>query len=168
MYRLVGIVIILFLMFIFNIRRIENNMLDGFWTGSPSFMQDAELTVFLIHINSTNSEVPGYIIMANEEGLIINNPVKFNLSRSFSLSPNILNCKKYSIDIDWLDDEEPSFFPSKQTLYYYPLTGKIIISDENEATAILYKDYVTSDFQNIIPKHLEIDNGDDSVYSDGD
>jgi hypothetical protein len=162
MLQVIGIVILI-LLFIFTLqvmstRRTENCMLKGFWKGSPSFVKDAELDLFLIYIgdgSTLSSKRPGYILMKNESGLIINNPVEFSFSSGGSLRPGMCPCREYNITIDWLKETPPDFFPSEQELYYYPEHGKLVFAEEESVYGVLYKDHTISDVDSLMPDAIE-------------
>lgn len=157
MYR-IGLIILLFIIFIYTTtvlcyRSTENNLLSGFWKGSPDFCEDSELDILLIYIgDDNNSTKPGYILMKNADGLIINDQVEFCLSGGYSITPGMSHEKIYTVDIKWLVSEGYDFFPSQQKIYYYPLLGKLVMLDSNgDITALLYKDNVSSDIANKLP-----------------
>lgn len=101
--------------------------------------------------------------MKNDRGILINNPVEFNLSGGNSINPFISSEKCYDVEIDWLEDGEYPFFPSIQCLYYYPKCGKIVMCVDDQVYAILYKDNATSDISRTVPEDLvqENENGED-------
>lgn len=151
------IIMFLFTLQVFNTRSTESCMLTGFWKGRPSFLQDAGLQLFMIRIGDgslLHGSRPGYILMVNPEGILINRPVKFNLSAGGSLNPGMCSCREYLVNIDWLDDEEPEFFPSEQDLYYYPEAGKIVFTNDDNVMGIFYKDYVTGDIRDDMPEDM--------------
>jgi hypothetical protein len=158
MLQVVGIVILillfLFILLVVNTRLTESHLLNGFWKGSGDFTQQAGVDLFVIYIGegSILSNVrPGYILIKNDEGLIINNPVEFSFSAGGSLSPNICECREYSVTIDWLGEEGYKFFPTQQNVHYYPRHGKIVFSLNDEVYAILYKDCNMSDTEGTMP-----------------
>ena len=108
-----------------------------------------------------HGERPGYILMVNKEGILINNPVKFCLSAGGSINPGMCSCREYSVHIDWLGEEEPDFFPSEQELYYYPETGKIVFTSDDQVMGVLYKDYITGDIRDTMPDSLTPIDGED-------
>jgi hypothetical protein len=146
-YFVIGIIvvvlIVIFFLLVCNTRSNENYLLTGFWKADQDFCHNADINNLLIHIGPSrfaSSRRPGYIVMENAHGLILNHPVEFSLSLGISLSPSITT-RCYSVTIDWLDEDEPDFFPSEQVLYYYPDFGKLVFMDcHDEVTAIVYKD----------------------------
>lgn len=149
------ILLFLFTLQVFNIRSTEACLLTGFWKGSPTFLRDAGLQMFMIRIGegrSLHGERLGYILMMNADGILINSPVKFNLSAGGSLKPSMCSCREYLVEIDWMDDEEPDFFPSSQDLYYYPEAGKLVFVDDDSVMGVFYKDYITGDIRDDMPE----------------
>jgi hypothetical protein len=162
MLQVIGIVILIMLfMFtlqVMSVRRIENCMLKGFWKGSPSFVKDAELDLFLIYIGGggmLSSKRAGYILMKNDSGLIINNPVEFSFSSGGSLRPGMCPCREYNISIDWLGEEPSGCFPSEQELYYYPESGKLVFAQEELVYGVFYKDHTITDVDELMPEAIE-------------
>ena len=163
MYYIVGIILVLILsVFVVLIgcnRYVETNFMKGFWKGGPDFCREAELDMCLIYIGDStmwSSKRSGYILMKNEEGLIINNPVEFIFYGGTSIKPGTTACREYTVKINWLDEEEPEFFPSEQELYYYPELGKIVLVANDETTAVVYKDNITTDVSNKMPDSCTI------------
>jgi len=143
----ISVIIILFIILICHTRRIETNLLTGFWKADEDFCQEAELELFLVYIGEPSlifNKRKGYILVKNAEGLIINNPVEFSLSGGLSANPSMAHERCYTLYIDWLGEDGYYFFPSEQQLYYYPQHGKLVMSADDNATAVLFKDYQLS------------------------
>ena len=155
MFNVLGlIVIVLLLLFVITVlsaRESESTMLTGFYRAGPEFCEESGLEFFLVRMGEGGSIRPGYILAKNSEGLIMNNPVKFRLSGGHSLNPGLCSSREYLVDIDWLDDEEPEFFPSAQTLHYYPQHGKLVFTIADEVFAVVYKDHALGDYNNLMP-----------------
>jgi hypothetical protein len=155
-------IIILVLLFLFtlqviNTRSTESCLLTGFWKGSPQFITNSGLQMFMIRIGegrTLSGKRPGYILMVNKEGILINSSVEFSLSAGGSLRPGLCPCREYSVTIDWLDDGEPEFFPSEQDLYYYPEAGKLVFTSGDSVMGVFYKDYITGDINDSMPDDL--------------
>lgn len=151
---IVCIVLLIYLLNTYHMRKLENEMLKGFWKADAQFCTSAGLKTFLVQITDDNN---GYIIVENDDGLIINNPVIFELS-GVSISPTICDCREYNLTINWLGEKGyQSFFPTKQRLYYYPLDGKLVFSDAKQVYAVLYKDHSISDLANKMPEHVMLE-----------
>ena len=154
---LIIIILIIILFFMLIVRNVEYDMLCGFWSGDPYFCEDSELDLFLIYIDNTpGNKKNGYIMMKNENGLIINNPVILNLNNSMSVNPFVRDVIEFDLEIDWLYEEGYDFFSSKQKMLYYPKQSKMILSSNGETMGLLYKDCSMSD------NNLNVDNMNDS------
>jgi hypothetical protein len=169
MLQTLGIIIIillfLFTIQVFNTRAIESCLITGFWKGSPQFIADSGLQIFMIRIGEgsvLSGNRPGYILMVNKEGILINSPVEFCMSAGGSLRPGICPCREYSVTIDWLDNEEPEFFPSEQDIYYYPEAGKLVFTSDDNIMGVFYKDFIISDIKDSMPDDIpRKDTGED-------
>ncbi len=148
-------------------RLVEDNILTGIWKGSPDFCASAGLGVFLLKIGKQESLINTtrlcYLLATNEEGIILNNPVNIDFGMSLTTDLSITKSKSYNIVIDWLGEESPGFFPSRQTLTFYPKYGKIVISNEDEVTAILYKDHDSEDVLRVLPSNISEETTSDEI-----
>jgi hypothetical protein len=61
---------------------------------------------------------------------------------------SLSNCRKWNINIDWLEADNFDFFPNIQELCYYPSVGKLVFSSHEKVYAVLYKDNYLSDKTN--------------------
>lgn len=162
-----GIIFAIYLILLYNARSIDNQKLTGLYTGSAAFMNAAELDKFILNIDESNylsNSCDGYIIMVNTDGnIIINNPIRLHFSMP-SLMPWTCKYKKYTITIDWLGEYGYDFFPSNQTLHYYPNLGKLVFMDSSETVhGILYKNYEAIDFASSMPDVKELDNDSEAL-----
>ena len=164
-----GIIIIvlsfIYIILVLNTRNTESTLLTGFWRASSEFCQNADLDLFLVYLGECNSKIshvrPGYIIVKNADGLIINDPVEITLTGGLSPNPTISAGRSFNMSIDWLDEntDYSSFFPSEQSLNYYPDCGKLVLSDDTKVYAVLYKDHAISDITRVMPDHVLEDDG---------
>ncbi len=129
------------------IRYIETALLNGFWKANSDYCKDAGIKSMLLYLDINGVDVlykriPAYILIENNEGVIINNPVKIRLNSLFDLSQTLTSCRKYKMNIDWLETTDyEMFFPSNQILYYYPKCGKIVLTGYGDNIyAVLFKD----------------------------
>lgn len=169
----IGIVILIILfmiiLLILNTRNNESTLLSGFWRANAEFCKEAQIDIFLIYIGDSSlfsNTYPGYILVKNDQGIIINDPIKINFSSDMDFSPSLCDCRNYIIKIDWEDNEEGyEFFPSEQEVFYYPKIGKLVFSAHDQVFAILYKDNSISDINNVLPDNVigDSDNGSDSI-----
>ncbi len=159
-YYIIGFTIVLIILIINN-RIIENKLLTGFWKGDPEFCDKSETDLFLLYLGSPSIfSMNGYILVKNSEGLIMNDPFSLSLS-GLSLLPWMSNERNYNVTFKWLDNnQEFDFFPSKQSMCYYPLHGKLVLYKNDQVYAILFKDThlscVKSD--NPTPESIEVEN----------
>lgn len=153
---LLGAVIIFVILLVWSIRSIESSLLTGFWKADARFTQESGLITMIIYLGEPSivGTRKGYIIAANDAGLILNNPINISFGGGYSLSPFMCTYKEYDINIDWIDEDQPSYFPSRQTLYFYPNLGKLILAHGTEIKAILYKDGSLMDTNSEAPKKL--------------
>ncbi len=157
---MIVITIVLIIIFVFiTIKYMENALLDGMWNASANFCEQAGLQSMLLYLQPSFTHVRcGYIIMTTDEGIIINDPVKITIWPSMSFSAY----KKHKIDIEWQDSDGYDYFPSNQTMYYYPLLGKMVLMNDDEVTAVLYKNTITSsELVNSVPDDVCYDGCDE-------
>jgi hypothetical protein len=151
MYVFIGIVIwlllVLFLVMVFNTRNIERQLLSGFWTANQSFLDNAGLTALMLYVDEPKSnwsnEYTGYLIMINSSGILINDPVVLSLNEITytGYTRMHLDERKYELTIKGISY---NFFPKKQYLIYNPLKGKLVLENNDKVYAILYKDTASS------------------------
>lgn len=163
MYQIiiVTITIVLFIILLYVNRSLENTILKGFWKGGAGFCNESELDLFLLYIGEGTYNTSGYILAKNNEGIIMNNNIKFKLKPNFSINPFRRSRIDYKILIDWMGEEGYDFFPDKQELYYYPHIGKLVFVSNDETKAVLYKDNETNDISNKMPENVYLDTGED-------
>lgn len=160
------ILIMLFITITLNSRIVENSLFTGFWKGDTEFCAQSETDVFLVYLGQPSLfsfSIPGYILVKNADGLIMNNPFTLHISGGYSIKPGTCNDKIYNVEFEWDDSNiDFDFFPSKQEMCYYPLYGKLVLYKEDQVYAILYKDNQLSSIntQQSMPKSLteSIDN----------
>ena len=164
---LLGIIAVFVILIIYRSRAVESSLMTGFWKADARFSQESGLITMIMYLGdpSIMGTRKGYIIAANEFGLILNNPLSISFS-GYSLNPFMCEYREYSILIDWLDEDPPEYFPSKQTMYFYPQLGKIILAEDIEIKAILYKDGSLMDGTSTAPKKLITDDANNNDNSD--
>ena len=151
MYIFIGIIIcvllILFLIIVFNTRNVERQLLSGFWNADQAFLDSSGLRALMLYIDDPKSvwtsTYTGYLIMMNENGILINDPVQLTLNElSYTGYTRIhLDERKYELRIKGIKYD---FFPNKQYLIYNPVKGKIILEGKKQVYGILYKDSCSS------------------------
>lgn len=131
----------------------ENTLLEGFWKADPSFCEQAGLDLFYLYLGKTTmGKRSGYILAWADDKPIINTTADFTFGMSPNFTPQIAQCRQFTVTIDM--PESNGYFPDEQTVYYYPALGKLIFEQDSQVYAVLYKDTVISDPLNIVPDHL--------------
>jgi hypothetical protein len=147
--ELIAIVIIYVILIIFYSRILEYKQLTGFWKASNEYCKSANIDLFIFYIGPGYYNRNAYILIKNEDGVIINNLVEINLMPKIksAIHPMINTELEYNMNIDWLDnsDIDENTFPSNQELSLYPFMNKLILSSNEKTYAILYKDNIMSD-----------------------
>jgi hypothetical protein len=138
---LLGFAVLLIIMYLYS-RYLESECLTGFWSADPDFCDESGLERFILFIGdlNINGTRSCYLLMQNEEGIILNDPVDVNIT-GIALSPLMVSKKTYSAYFDM----DVDFFSSYQDLTLFPYEGKMILTCDDEVTAVLYKDYVMDD-----------------------
>jgi hypothetical protein len=148
------IVLLILIVNAFQIRYIETQLLAGFWKADSDFCKNAGIKSMIMYLGnnefslheilsivSSGCVIRGYILLENAEGIIINNPVNIKFKSKYDLSQTLSDYQKYKITIDWLEETDYElFFPSVQTLYYYPKIGKLTLTQNENIYAVLFKD----------------------------
>jgi hypothetical protein len=146
--ELIAVIIVYIIMIIFYSRVLEYKQLTGFWKADSEYCKSANIDLFVIYISPGYYNRNSYILIKNEDGVIINNLVEITLIPKINsiINPIINKELVYNISINWLDDEiDEDIFPSKQELTIYPFMNKLILSNNEQTYAILYKDNIMSD-----------------------
>jgi len=142
---LIGLVIILVITLVFHLFISYRNKINinGFWVATDEFCQEADLDKFIMYFDEksiTRNKIKGYILVKNNEGIIINT----NVDIKYKQLRKDKEKTTYSIDIIWKDGQEYDFFPKKQTMLKYK-NNKLVLLDKDEITTIVYYDSVMSD-----------------------
>ncbi|MGL5935629.1 MAG: hypothetical protein ACRCZI_08390 [Cetobacterium sp.] len=137
------IVVIILVMFIHitNKNSIYDDLISGFYNGDYDFCDESGIEVFCLYIGDdmdNKGRRSGYILMQSEEDLLINEPVSIKLCRHWCFTSDVKNPKYYDVEFSDLD-EDNDFFPSKQSLRFYPNTGKIVLYSKDTIFGVLYK-----------------------------
>jgi hypothetical protein len=127
-------------------RIIEDNMMKGFWCADPAFCQKAELDMFVLYLGDSSSYIRnnryGYMLAANDQGIILNNTIKITFSGATNIKPGLATEKSYNVSVDW-DGDKPAddeAFPSECKATYYPLHGKLVFYKGDQIIVSLWKD----------------------------
>ena len=146
LYVVGSIVIFVIVLLIFMARGSENTLLKGFWRADADFCNNAELEMFVLYISDNTGYINhtrnGYILAANKQGIILNNPITLSFSGGVHFSPMLVGKKNYTVTIDWNGSppEDSDAFPSKLQLTYYPKHCKIVLHKDDLVLAALWKD----------------------------
>lgn len=179
MLYIIGLTVIFMLVLVtFMSRTSEDLLLKGFWRADADFCDRAELEMFVLYLGDNVGYVQhcrnGYLLAANQQGIILNNPIKLTLSGNINLMPGMAKCKNYNAYIDWMESplDNPETFPSEFQATYYPKYGKLVLHHGDEVLASLWKDCqmsaMTSD-DTLLPDDIAGDsngNGSDSNLED--
>ncbi len=146
LYVIGAVIIFMFVLITFTSRVAEDNLLKGFWRADADFCDRAELEMFVLYLGDNVGYINhcrnGYILAANQQGIILNNPIKLTLSGNVNILPGMARSKNYNAYIDWQESppEDPETFPSEFSATYYPRHGKLVLYRDDEVLASLWKD----------------------------
>ena len=146
LYIVGSIIIFMLVLMTFMSRAAEDSYLKGFWRADADFCDRAELEMFVLYLGDHVGYIRhcrnGYILAANQQGIILNNPIKMTLSGNINIMPGIAKCKNYNASIDWMESapDDPDTFPSEFQATYYPKYGKLVLYQGDEVLASLWKD----------------------------
>ena len=146
LYIVGSIIIFMLVLMTFMSRAAEDSYLKGFWRADADFCDRAELEMFVLYLGDNVGYIRhcrnGYMLAANQQGIILNNPIKLTLSGNINIMPGIAKCKYYNASIDWMEStpDDPNTFPSEFQATYYPKYGKLVLYQGDEVLASLWKD----------------------------
>jgi hypothetical protein len=174
-YVIGSIIIFMIVIMIFMSRSAEDKLLKGFWRADADFCDRAELEMFVLYLGDDIGYIKhcrnGYLLAANKGGFILNNPIKLTLSGNVNILPGMAKTKNYNASIDWLESEpeDPNAFPSEFQAAYYPAYGKLVLYQDDEVLASLWKDSqmsaLTSD-EALIPNCIDCSGDSTNEYED--
>lgn len=175
LYIVGSIIIFMLVLMTFMSRATEDSYLKGFWRADADFCDRAELEMFVLYLGDNVGYVKhcrnGYILAANQQGIILNNPIKITLSGNINIMPGIAKRKNYNANIDWMESapDDPDTFPSEFQATYYPKYSKLVLYQGNEVLASLWKDCqmsaMTSD-DTLLPDCINYDEESAESYED--
>jgi len=146
-FYIIGLIIVFAIVLIaFNNRSLENSILRGFWCADASFCQKAELEMFVLYLGDNISYAGnsrnGYLLAANKNGIILNNPIEMNFKGYVNVLPHMPDEINYDVVIDWKDNPptDEQAFPTYCKASYYPKYGKLVFYHDNQVIASLWKD----------------------------
>jgi hypothetical protein len=143
------VIFIILLWVIINIRCVSSmndNLLTGFWKADPDFLDDSDLSSFVLYFAPSDwiGHRACYILAEKEDELVINEPCSVKITEplsSSSLSIS-LDTKSYTVLFTDLETEE---FPKKQNMVFNPNSGKIILSKGDVIYGVFFKDSYLTD-----------------------
>jgi hypothetical protein len=143
---LLVILILIYLSYKYGQSSCEINHLLGFWESPPEFNKESSIDMCTFYIGKKeNGKYTAYILMVEEDNMIINEPCKFVLSESiFYNSSADVGCREFKIN---LSDFDSDVWPSEMTMRYYPYTNKIILNDFEKIYMVLYKNPILSELE---------------------
>jgi hypothetical protein len=158
-----AVVLIIVLWFIVNARcasAMNDNLLSGFWKADADFLEDADLSSFVLYFASPDwrGSRACYILAEKGTELVINEPCSVKLSETWAFGnwSTGLNTKSYTI---LFSDLETDDFPKKQNMVFNPNSGKIVLSKADTIYGVFFKDAYLTDmiYQDKIiePQELE-------------
>lgn len=139
MYWVIFIVVIILLFF--QSRCIEHCDIHGFWTASPEFCTESDLRSMILYIGDGYINKSAYMIIENDNGLIVNDALNIGMGWCMPLSPFRCYVKRFNVSFNWHDDmkDVENVIPKNILMEYYPTIGKIVLSDSETTYAVLYK-----------------------------
>ncbi len=142
-YTIIIIFAIVYL--IWSHRTHEAQLMKGFWRADAQFCANAELSMFVLYLGDNKSWVGnsryGYLLAANDQGIILNHPAQITFSGSYCVEPYASACRNYNVSIEWLDEiADADTFPCNCRAAYYPSNGKLVLYSGDEVLASLWKD----------------------------
>ena len=148
MHGIIVIVLIIMMPIIYLSGRHNSNMcnLKGFWTSSDDFNGDAEISSFNFYIgDKKNDTYSGYLLMIGDDnGIIINEPVKFCLTNT---PQNLISCDK-TFKMVFID-KETKLIANELKLQYYTNSGKIVLCNSKKIYAVFFKNNVVTELEQI-------------------
>ena len=131
------ITIIVFILYTFistyHIYNVGYQMLGGLWEADPSFNQDAGLDRFYIFIEPPNTGNVCWIVMANDNQMIVNHMTTYKISTKWNSldnwttdisHPRYFNIKFSNLPNNLIDENN---FPKIQTIKLDIRTGKLYL-----------------------------------------
>lgn len=125
---------------------IYGELVTGFWKADKDFLADAGLTSFLLYFAPSDwkGNRACYLLAEKCEELVINEPCSAKLAQNWKLGnwSTGFGVKSYDLVFSDLETED---MPHKQTLNFYPKTGKLILSKGDTIYGVFYKDSYLTD-----------------------
>lgn len=146
--KLVTVILIVVVYYVIVIKcnsDMYDSLITGFWKGDNDFLRESGLSSFLLYLAPPEKGLRAcYLLAEKDEELVINEPCSSSIKQTWKLgnwSPG-LGSKTYEIQFYDLETED---FPEKQTMTFYPKTGKMILSKNDTVYGVYYKDAYLTD-----------------------
>lgn len=144
------LVIMLFYQYICT-NNVYDELIHGVYQADESFCEESGIDLFTMYIDNDNinsSDRSGYVLASTEDSILINEPVVMRLSRNWNFgdASEII----YDVEFLGLSDEVSEFFPTMQSIKFYPKIGKIILYYDDTITAVLYKNSVNTELKYVM------------------
>jgi hypothetical protein len=129
---------------------IFNQLVSGFYESDLSFLQELDLFCIYIDNEISNGYRSCYVLAKKNNDIIINEPTTVKLTQRKSLSCDVNAPRHFDIEFRDLSDEITDIFPIHQIMKYYPMTGKIILYNQDEVTFVGYKHGMNTEMKSVI------------------
>jgi hypothetical protein len=141
----IAVIIVISIYLLWSFRTAETQLMKGFWRADAAFCESAELSMFVLYLGDNKSWIGnsryGYLLAANAQGIIINNPMQITFSGSYCVEPYMSKFRNYNVHVDWLEEAvDDDIFPAKFNAAYYAKNGKLVLYADGKVLATLWKD----------------------------
>ena len=149
-FIVIVIIVVVYLSYKYGQSTCEKNQLLGFWESPPEFNKESAIDMCTFYIGEKeNGKYPAYILMVDDEDVLINEPCEFTLSESIFYNSDVASCENCREFQMTLSEFESDFWPSKMRMRYYPYTNKIILNDDKKIYMVLYKNPILTELEQI-------------------
>lgn len=130
--------------------------LGGFWEADASFCEESDLDMFCIYFDKTtdfSNNRACYVLAKRGDDIVLNEPTTANITLNWAALNNWssdLEAPKFlTITFKEISDECADEFPPKQYMRYYPICNKIVMYYGDTITAVLYKNAVNTELNEL-------------------
>lgn len=149
------VILIIFIIYYANSIKIYDQLISGFYEADDSFCEESGIDMLSIYLDENkNGSRACYILMTKSGQFILNEPTTAKLYMhswnwsNWSLDPT--KEKVFSIEFDDPTSSIEEIFPTLQTIKFYPLSGKLVMSSDDTIHAVLYKSGINSDMKQLV------------------
>ena len=144
------ILIVAYLSYYYGRQSSDIDGLQGFWETDKSFNEESGIKFCSMYIGKpTLSNIcktptyPAYVLMLEDDStILINEPIRIKISPAF-----FANGDERTINMTL--SMESDLWASDMTARYYPITEKLVLSDNDTIYAVLFKNSVLSEMERI-------------------